>query len=69
MSMDAWASAKKMKRRKTMTEECLKCPYATYDCETYYNTCQKQWFVDGCKKDLDETDCKEFEAEEDNGTD
>lgn len=36
-----------------MTEECLKCPYATDDCETYYNACQKQWFVDECQKEME----------------
>ena len=41
-----------------MTEECLKYPYATYDCEIYYNACQKRWFVDECKK---ETGLKEHE--------
>lgn len=44
-----------------MPNECLKCKYATYDCETYFNTCQKQWFVDGCQKNCDPENCKEFE--------
>lgn len=36
-----------------MTEECLKCPYATDECETHYNACQKQWFVDECQKEME----------------
>lgn len=42
-----------------MTEECLKCPYVTYDCETYYSACQKQWFVDRCKKEAESGECED----------
>lgn len=44
-----------------MTNKCLKCKYATYDYETYFNTCQKQWFIDGCQKNCDPKDCEGFE--------
>lgn len=46
-----------------MTEECLKCPYATYDCQSY-GACRKRWFLDRLDRDLEKN-----EAEEDNGTD
>lgn len=52
-----------MKRRKIMTEECLKCEYATYDCQSY-GACRKRWFLDRLDRDLEKD-----EAEEDNGTD
>lgn len=36
---------------------CEKCKYATWDCEEYYGTCQKDWFVDGCEKDCNADNC------------
>ena len=45
--------------------DCTKCKYAEWTYETYYGTKRKQWFVDGCRKDLDEEDCEEFEEIED----
>lgn len=49
-----------LKWRKTMTEECLKCEYATYDCQSY-GACRKQWLLDRLDRDLEKN-----EAEEDN---
>lgn len=46
-----------------MSEECLKCPYATYDCQSY-GACQKRWFLDRLDRDLEKN-----EVEEDDGTD
>lgn len=43
-----------------MTEECLKCPYATYDCQSY-GAYRKRWFLDRLDRDLEKN-----EAEEDN---
>ena len=45
--------------------DCTKCKYAEWTYETYYGTKRKQWFVDGCRKDLDEEDCDGFEEIED----
>ena len=41
--------------------ECGICKHAILDFEEYYGTSQKEWFVDGCKKDCDPDDCNEFE--------
>jgi len=45
--------------------DCTKCKYAIWGYDTYYGTRKRQWFVDGCQKDLDEDDCDEFEEAED----
>lgn len=47
--------------------DCTKCKYAEWTYETYYNTREKQWFVEGCKKvwDVNEDNCEEFEEVED----
>ena len=34
-----------------MTEECLKCSYATYDCQSS-GACRKRWFLDRLDRDL-----------------
>jgi hypothetical protein len=51
-------------RRRTPMTDCTKCKNAVWDCEEYYNTQKKWWFVDGCKKDADPEDCEEFEEDE-----
>ena len=33
---------------------CERCKYAIWDYELYYGEVQKDWFVDGCEKDMDE---------------
>lgn len=38
---------------------CETCKYATWDYCEYYGTNQKQWFVDGCKKNLIPDECEE----------
>ena len=64
-----------LKWRKTMTEECLKCSYATYDCQSY-GACRKRWFLDRLERDLEkflslfpDRDLEKNKLEEDNGTD
>ena len=49
--------------------DCINCKYAVLDCEEYYNTTDKQWFVEDCKKDIPDADCcPEFEeCEDDDG--
>lgn len=39
--------------------KCEECPNAVWDYETYYGTTRKDWFVDGCKKDLTPEDCED----------
>ena len=47
--------------------DCNTCRFALWDYEEYYNTTDKQWFVEGCKKDMPDADCcPEFEEWEDN---
>ena len=44
--------------------DCRYCRFATWDYEGYYNTIDKQWFVSGCIKSLDDpegSDCEEYE--------
>jgi hypothetical protein len=53
-----------MKRRRPIMTDCTKCKHAIWDCEEYYNTQKKWWFVDGCRKDNEPEDCEEFEEEE-----
>lgn len=43
--------------------DCTKCKNAVWDCEEYYNTQKKWWFVDGCKKDAGPENCGEFEED------
>ena len=38
--------------------KCEGCLYALLDCETYYGTTQKQYFVAGCKKNKSPENCK-----------
>lgn len=49
--------------------DCNTCRFALWDYEEYYNTTYKQWFVEGCKKGMQDADCcSEFdEWEEDDG--
>lgn len=49
-----------------MAYECSNCKHATLDCAEYYGG-GKQWFVDGCKKDM--TAPKSGECEEYKGHD
>lgn len=43
--------------------DCRYCRFAKWDYEEYSNCRDKQWFVDGCAKDLENEDaeCEEFE--------
>lgn len=42
--------------------DCRKCRFAEWDYEEYSNCPDKQWFVDGCIKDLEnEGECEGFE--------
>lgn len=45
--------------------KCEQCKFAEWDYETYYGTTRKEWFICGCKKDVDyweeHEDCEEFE--------
>lgn len=43
--------------------KCENCPHAMWDCETFYNTPMKQFFVSGCKKGLLEEKCEDEEEE------
>lgn len=43
-----------------MTEECLKCEYATYDCQSY-GACRKRWFLDKLDRDLVEDEAEREE--------
>lgn len=45
--------------------KCEDCKYATWDYEEYYGG-KRQYFVDGCKKDLDNKNgtCEEAKREE-----
>ena len=45
--------------------DCTKCKHAIWDYATYYDTTAKNWFVDGCRKDADPENCKEFKEKED----
>ena len=38
---------------------CLDCPYAEWDYEEFYNTKERQWFVDGCSLDKTPEECEE----------
>jgi len=42
-----------------MMDRCLDCPYAEWDCEEYYGTTEKQWFVDGCSLGKTPEECEE----------
>ena len=45
---------------------CGLCKYAILDYESYYGTIHREWFVTGCKKDLEESeDCEGYEEWED----
>lgn len=53
-----------------MTEECLKCSYATYDCQLS-GACRKRWFLDRLERNLEkflssfpDKDLEKNEAEE-----
>ena len=43
--------------------DCYKCKYAMWDCLKYYNTTQRQYFICGCRRelDLDAKECEEYE--------
>lgn len=43
-----------------MANKCEECPYAIWDYYEYYGHV-KEWFVDGCKKGLDENECDDDE--------
>lgn len=43
---------------------CETCAYALWDYEEYSGTTQRQWFVCGCKKDLDENECDLMEDDD-----
>ena len=43
---------------------CKDCKYAILDYCEYYRG-GKQYFVAGCKKDMDGTECEEYEESED----
>ncbi len=61
-----YANIERRTGRKTMAD-CINCKYAVLDYEEYYNTTEKQWFVEGCKKDMPDAECcPEFEEWEDN---
>lgn len=41
--------------------KCINCANAVWDYEEYYNTTKRQYFVSGCKLDMDESDdCEEY---------
>ena len=44
--------------------KCEECPYAIWDYESYYGTTQREWFVDGCKKDLLPEECESEDNDE-----
>lgn len=52
-----------------MMSLCQTCKYAVWDYETYYGENQKyfrQYFIEGCKKALDEPEgdeCEEYEED------
>lgn len=42
--------------------DCSSCAYARWDYERYYGTTAKDWFFDGCAKDLEPAeDCEGYE--------
>ena len=43
---------------RSMSEECLKCEYATYDCQSY-GACRKRWFLDRLDKDLEKNEAED----------
>ena len=43
---------------------CCNCRFARLDYYEYYGTTDKNWFVDGCKKNLDPEYCEEYEEYE-----
>lgn len=43
--------------------KCDTCKYALWDYEEYYGTTRREYFIAGCKKDMDGTDCEEYKAE------
>ena len=51
------------KQRKKMSEECLKCEYATYDCQSY-GACRKRWFLDRLDKDLEKNEAEDTDNDE-----
>ena len=48
----------------TIMENCCTCRFARLDYYEYYGTTDKNWFVDGCKKNLDPEYCEEYEEYE-----
>ena len=44
--------------------DCCTCRHAILDYEEYYGTKDKEWFVCGCKKDMETDDCNEYEEVE-----
>lgn len=45
--------------------KCDTCKYALWDYEEYYGTNRREYFIAGCKKGMDGTDCEEYEESED----
>ena len=41
-----------------MSEECLKCEYATYDCQSQ-GACRKRWFLDRLDRDLEKNEAED----------
>ncbi len=41
--------------------DCVSCKYAVWDCESYYGTTSREYFVSGCKLALEEDGCEEYE--------
>ena len=44
-----------------VVNKCEECEHAIWDYETYYGTIRKDWFIDGCKKDLTPEECEDDE--------
>ena len=44
--------------------DCCMCHHAILDYSEYYGTKDKEWFVCGCKKDMEPDDCNEYEEVE-----
>ena len=38
--------------------KCEECQYALWDCEEYYCSTEREWFVEDCKAGLDEETCE-----------
>ena len=45
---------------------CRDCKYAIKDYEEYYGTNRREYLIAGCEKDMDGTECEEYEESEDN---